>query len=151
VGQRGKPKGQGHKVFVYGTLRQGESRRGALEEAIEISKKAYLFGFKMYHLGGFPGIIQLEDGEKAEPILGELYQIDEKTLARLDTIEGHNEERPESSFYRRTAVSAFVRQEEGKDVLFFSCWTYVFNNPAHIKRCPVIESGNWFQGRDRKW
>lgn len=149
---RSVPKEPEHRVFVYGTLRQGGSRRGALEEATEISKKAYLVGFKMYHLGGFPGIIHLSSGERGEPIVGELYQIDERTLARLDMIEGHQEERPEASFYRRTEVQIVVpREGENKKAEIFTAWTYVFNNPARIKSCPVIESGDWFQGRDMKW
>lgn len=146
---RSTPKEPKHRVFVYGTLRQGESRRGALEEATEISKKAYLIGFRMYHLGGFPGIIRLTGGERGEAIVGELYQIDKKILDRLDIIEGHREEAPESSFYRRTEVRVLVPKEsEEEKIGFTTCWTYIFNNPARIKSCPVIESGDWFQGRD---
>lgn len=147
---RSVPKEQEHRVFVYGTLRQGESRRGALEESIEISKKAQLAGFKMYHLGGFPGIVRIKDDEKANPILGELYQINENTLAVLDRIEGHREEDPRSSFYRRTEVSVLVPGKDAKPT-FISCWTYVFNDPRRIKNCPVIESGDWFEGRDMRW
>ena len=147
---RSVPKEPEHRVFVYGTLRQGESRRGALEEATEISKSALLIGFKMYHLGGFPGITQLAEGERGKPVVGELYQIDEKTLSRLDMIEGHREEHPEDSFYRRTMVHVVVPGKGGGRA-GVPCWTYVFNNPARIKNCPVIESGDWFQGRDMKW
>ncbi len=49
----------------------------------------------MVSLGAYPGIIA--GGSTA--IVGEVYEVDEATLAELDRLEGHPE------FYRRTEIA----------------------------------------------
>lgn len=137
--QKGESMPKRHHVFVYGTLRQGDVRGGALEGYRCVSRKAVLPEFRMHHLGGFPGIVAVED--ETRTILGEIYEIDQKCLELLDRIEGHREEDPKSSFYRRTEVEVAFQEDEKLEYL--DCWTYVFNNPERIKHTPIIESGDW--------
>jgi len=134
-------------VFVYGTLRRGDCRNGALEGYECLSREAHLQGFHMKHLGGFPAIVPDPD----QKVLGEIYRIDKECLAQLDRIEGH------PHFYRRTKVLVFdvgvtqreIKGETKKVHKGFHCWTYVFADPSRITDCPIIKSGDWFSTRRR--
>ncbi len=133
-----------HYVFVYGTLRRGDSRFGVLDESRCVAEVAFADGFQMLHLGGFPGIVP-GDGR----IVGEIYEIDDDTLALLDGIEGYHEDDPKRSLYLRQEIDAFyedggsipgVGTAEGRIL------TYVFNEDGGRMRSgrDVIESGDWF-------
>jgi gamma-glutamylcyclotransferase (GGCT)/AIG2-like uncharacterized protein YtfP len=142
-GLRGRTRSQREEtvaliVFVYGTLRQGDSRNGILHESACLSLNATLKGYEMYDLGAFPAIIK----QKGSQVQGELYQIDEETLKALDYIEGHRPANPESSFYRRVAVQA--QTEEGESL---PCFTYILNDASELRTHKVrrIDSGDWFK------
>lgn len=84
-----------HRVFVYGSLLSGEPNNDLLFEA-SLEKEAYTKGhFSLYSLGAYPCMTPGGDTE----VYGEVYQVDDATLARLDRLEGH------PSLYQRTAVS----------------------------------------------
>src|SRR3990172_1166524 len=73
-----------YPLFVYGTLKKGFALHGALEDAPFLGD-AEVKGFKMYSLGGFPGVVR---DEKAGTIKGEIYEVTPRLLRRLDYIEG---------------------------------------------------------------
>lgn len=72
-----------HKLFVYGTLKRGFRNHHLLTGKYLTSGRT-VSRFKMWGFG-FPRISRSRKGLSVE---GELYQIDDKTLARCDALEG---------------------------------------------------------------
>ena len=69
-------------VFVYGTLMKGENNHHFLENSTFL-KRAVINGYEMYNVGWYPAIIP---GEGKIP--GELYEVHESDMARIDMLEG---------------------------------------------------------------
>jgi gamma-glutamylcyclotransferase (GGCT)/AIG2-like uncharacterized protein YtfP len=132
-----------HQVFVYGTLRKGDSRFGILAECECIAEEAHLLGFKMLHLGGFPGIVPSENGAE-DQVRGEIYEVDDALLAQLDRIEGYQKDDPESSLYLRQEVTPSFAEGEGEFQYFPNTWTYILNEDGWSHSTRVIASGDWF-------
>ncbi len=82
-----------HHLFVYGSLREGQGNHYHLDGGRLIAR-TQVEGYRMFSLGGFPGIQALEGAI----IEGEVYEIDDTILARCDRLEGH------PNFYERTLV-----------------------------------------------
>ena len=83
-------------VFVYGSLKKGfRNHSYFLEENKLLGSHITAPKFTMVSLGGFPGV--LKGGET--PISGEIYEINEGDLQRLDRLEGH------PTFYCREQIS----------------------------------------------
>lgn len=70
------------RLFVYGTLRAGQVAHGMLAGAAFLGKRSAP-GFKVLDLGDYPAIVP-GDGE----VPGELYEVDEATLVKIDEYEG---------------------------------------------------------------
>lgn len=81
-----------HLVFVYGTLKKGFPNHYYLKDQ-EYLGEATIRG-TMISLRHFPGVINVGNDQ----ITGELYQIDNETLARLDRLEGY------PHFYERVPI-----------------------------------------------
>lgn len=110
------------RVFVYGTLREGEGNyHRLLAPAQPVSRGRTLPEFTMLHLGGFPGVMA---GGRTS-IVGEVFSVTDEVLQNLDRLEGH------PMFYKRTPVTL----EDGSDVE-----TYLLQRERHA---PTIESGDW--------
>lgn len=114
-------------VFVYGTLLRGERNHGLLSGSSSLGRRQTAPEFTLYDLGSYPGAA--EGGETA--IKGELYQVDQHTLARLDRLEGH------PRFYRRRTVTL----ASGEKVLMY----LMTKSMRTVVRIPLA-SGSW---RDR--
>ncbi|RKP54878.1 gamma-glutamylcyclotransferase family protein [Pararobbsia silviterrae] len=123
-------------VFVYGTLRAGESNdvaRAAEARAIaqpRLIGEATLRGH-LYDFGAYPGLVR---DDTAQPVRGEVYEMVQALLPVLDEIE---EVYPGE-------VGLFVREvcEIEVDGRRLSCFYY----PIHADRAtglPRIESGDW--------
>jgi gamma-glutamylcyclotransferase (GGCT)/AIG2-like uncharacterized protein YtfP len=72
-----------HRVFVYGTLKSGFSNHYLLEGCEFFGDAATVPTYKMIE-NGFPVIMPDPEGK---PLAGEIYIVDEETLARLDQLE----------------------------------------------------------------
>jgi gamma-glutamylcyclotransferase (GGCT)/AIG2-like uncharacterized protein YtfP len=72
-----------HRVFVYGTLKRGYSNHGLLVGARFMGETATRQRFRMIS-GGFPVILDKRNGW---PVHGEIYHVNDETLARLDELE----------------------------------------------------------------
>jgi gamma-glutamylcyclotransferase (GGCT)/AIG2-like uncharacterized protein YtfP len=70
-------------VFVHGVLRSGNSHHGHLEDAKFIGKGRTKEQFALY-LGVLPYVVK---SEKVSRIVGEVYEVDKRTLRRLDLVE----------------------------------------------------------------
>src|SRR5690606_19616506 len=87
--------GMSYRVFVYGTLRRGEANHRLLERATFLREARTIPAFSLRDLGAFPGLF----AGGHTPVVGEVYEVDAATLARLDRLEGH------PSFYRREPIA----------------------------------------------
>jgi len=111
------------RVFVYGSLLSGEPNHSVLSRARRIGEARTPPRFVLHDLGAFPAMI--EGG--AHAISGEVYEVDEKTLARLDVLEGH------PRFYRRTPIVL----ADGT-----SAETYLLTR-AQVEGRPVVTTASW--------
>lgn len=109
-------------VFVYGTLRRGESNHHFMDGAEFVAEATTEPEFTMVTFGGYPAI--LEGGATA--IAGEVYRITLPILARLDLLE----EVPE--LYRRVT----------RELLGHSTMLYVLPE-AHARDVPILAHGDW--------
>ena len=74
------------RLFVYGTLMRGEPNHHLLgARARAVSGAVTAPRYRLVDLGEYPVLL----GGGAEAVRGELYDLDEATLRRLDRFEGH--------------------------------------------------------------
>ncbi|MFL6284189.1 MAG: gamma-glutamylcyclotransferase [Pyrinomonadaceae bacterium] len=117
-----------HLVFVYGTLRQGGMR--AMPCIFPDSKfigKANVGG-SLYDFGTYPGLLL---DETHSPVVGEVYEVGEEILNRLDDIES-------SSYYSRKQVEVSLGERSAV------CWVYEPDSELYPRRT-LITSGDWIE------
>lgn len=103
-------------VFTYGTLMRDERNHHLLQDEDYFSDGS-IEGYYMFNLGRYPGILPGKG-----TILGELYLIDDETLAKLDILE------EEGSLYSR--IKSTVYTSTG----IYEAFVYVYlNNNLDIK------------------
>jgi gamma-glutamylcyclotransferase (GGCT)/AIG2-like uncharacterized protein YtfP len=90
-----------HRVFVYGTLKSGFSNHYLLDGCEYLGGAATVPTYKMIE-NGFP-VIMPDPGGK--PLAGEIYTVDDETLARLDQLER------EGSSYDRELIDVLADGE----------------------------------------
>jgi gamma-glutamylcyclotransferase (GGCT)/AIG2-like uncharacterized protein YtfP len=97
-----------HLVFVYGTLRRGGA--GAMSNRFPNSKFIADAGVSgsLYDLGLHPGLL-LDEANSS--VIGEVYEVDDEILNKLDEFEA-------SSNYRRKQVEISLGSQRKL------CWTY---------------------------
>jgi len=84
-----------HLIFAYGTLKKGFGNHSLLAGATDLgSTQTQSRRYRMISLGGFPAVYKT--GKCA--IEGELYEVENSTLERLDVLESNE------LFYRRELV-----------------------------------------------
>lgn len=111
------------KVFVYGTLKRGQSNHSLLED----SKFLGEYSAKDMHIintNNYPYAYE-EEGLQA---IGELYEVNKKTMEALDTLEGYP-----SHYYRKEVTVQPFRHilDESKAE---KAWIYYLREPR-----PYIE------------
>lgn len=102
------------KIFVYGTLKRGHGNNYLLGESPLLGQALTLTPFVLFNCG-FPMAVPFtRDAAKAPllPVMGEVYQVDETTLRRLDSLEGHPD------WYERKPVQAVVAGKEQEVELY---------------------------------
>jgi gamma-glutamylcyclotransferase (GGCT)/AIG2-like uncharacterized protein YtfP len=117
-----------HLVFVYGTLRQGGVR--AMPSIFPDSKfigKANVGG-SLYDFGAYPGLLL---DEASSSVVGEVYEVGEEILKKLDDMES-------SSYYRRKQVEVSLGERRAV------CWVYEPDSELYPRRT-LITSGDWIE------
>lgn len=109
-------------VFVYGTLRHGQRNHHLLAQSPWLGNHATPPIYSLYDLGHYPAVIT---GHSV--IYGEVYQVDERTLAQLDLLED---------------VPVTYRREQ-IETPFGLAWMYFYQNEQHLDA--LISSGDWCQ------
>lgn len=115
-----------HRVFVYGSLMRGFGNHVLLQDQTFIGN-ATVAEFALHSLGGFPAAVP-DDGNAGD-IRGEVYEVDDAALARLDRLEGH------PTFYERQDVEVWSENLNG----YLPAQMYVYQ---HHVDAPV-PNGDW--------
>ena len=98
-------------LFVYGTLKKNKTNHNNfLGNAKFVGEARTDKQWGLVDLGHFPAMIMSH-----KSVEGELYEIDEQTLARIDNLEGVGI----SGMYNRLAIPVFV------DGVEYPAWTYI--------------------------
>lgn len=108
---------------MYGTLRRGGSNHALLARARFRGVARTPAAYTLFSLGAHPGM----GGGGSTAVLGELFEVDDDTLRRLDALEGH------PTWYRRVRITL----EDGGPAE-----TYLLP-PRFTAGLPVIPSGDW--------
>ena len=117
-----------HLVFVYGTLRRG----GAGAMSVRFPDSKFIVDAKvsgsLYDLGAYPGLLL---NESSSLVTGEVYEVDDEILKRLDDFEA-------SSYYLRKQVEVSLGSERKM------CWIYE-PDPEFYSLHKLITSGDWME------
>ncbi len=117
-----------HLVFVYGTLRRGDARSMSVRfPDSKFIAEAQVSG-SLYDLGAYPGLLLNESNSS---VLGEVYEVDDETLKKLDDFEA-------SSYYWRKQVEISLGAHRK------ACWTYE-PDPEFYSLRTLITSGDWIE------
>ncbi|MGF1731859.1 gamma-glutamylcyclotransferase family protein [Photobacterium kasasachensis] len=113
------------RVFVYGTLRAGQSNHGLLEQASRLGGCQLMSGYVLFNLGSYPGAKKSNSNDA--PLYGEVYEVDSHTMDLLDQLEEYPE------LYTRELV----------ETKYGAAWIYLYNPSA--ASLPQISHGDWCQ------
>ena len=114
-----------NKVFVYGTLKRGNSIRGldSWGDAEFVGTAVTsLSHFRLHDLGAFPAVSK--DG--SDHIAGEVWTVDDDVLSTLDRIEGYPD------FYDRMQVDT----SQGR------AWMYYIPDIENYRNTPIESDQN---------
>lgn len=117
-----------HKVFVYGSLLSGMGNHHILENSTFLGHTVTTPDFAMIDLGGFPGLINYLPGVA---IKGEVYEVNDTVMARLDRLEGYHSDNPTGGLYNRQEINT----EFGEAIV------YIYNNRYRADR--FVTTGDW--------
>lgn len=118
-------------VFVYGTLRFGERNHRLLEGAKRIAAIATVQGDLIDTGAGYPALIL----GSQHLVAGEIYEVDDECLVRLDELEGYHGPGHPHNHYERVVVE--MRTDTG----MYEGWTYIYNQP--VAERAIIPHGEW--------
>jgi gamma-glutamylcyclotransferase (GGCT)/AIG2-like uncharacterized protein YtfP len=118
-----------HSLFIYGTLMPG-LRLEAQMQGARFLGHAQVPG-RLVDVGRYPGLL-LGDGV----VSGEVYEVDDAHLARLDGVEDMVPGDRAASQYRREQVTVLSGPLQGQRVQ-----TYVYNRP--VDGCTPIPHGDY--------
>ncbi|RAK17156.1 gamma-glutamylcyclotransferase (GGCT)/AIG2-like uncharacterized protein YtfP [Anoxybacillus vitaminiphilus] len=118
-------------VFVYGTLRQHEPNHYLLKKAKCLARQCWTYGV-LYDTGfRYPAMVS---GTK-QRVYGELYEVNEDQLKRLDWLEGYEGEGMANEYDR---IIQTVYTDSGT----VQAYMYVYS-PEKVTTLTEIKSGDW--------
>lgn len=115
-------------VFVYGTLRKGSGNHSLLKSARFVGKGRTRKRYTLY-ADSVPYAVK---GEAVAQIRGEVYEVGDDTLKKIDELERHPD------WYERELVA--VALDDGFDMI---AWMYFYPKP----RGNAIPSGDFFDAQ----
>lgn len=107
-----------HNVFVYGTLKHGQSNHHLLKDAEFVGRACTVQPYSMHTTGGYPVVFD----RPVNNIAGEVYYVNDEQLTRLDWLEGH------PNFFERRQISVDVN---GTGILD-TVWMYFGNTNSWV-------------------
>jgi len=121
------------RVLVYGSLRDGMGNHRLLDGQEFVGTTLTAEPYAMYSLGGFP-MVQLH-GKRQGPIVVEAYDVDERGLDRLNSLEG----------FRGKGQANFYDCSEVQTVDFGAGLIYHIDDRSGDY--PLVENGDWVDYR----
>jgi gamma-glutamylcyclotransferase (GGCT)/AIG2-like uncharacterized protein YtfP len=114
------------RLFVYGTLRTGQSARRILDDHVRSSQPAHCTG-TMYAFASYPGVVL--DGFTR--IVGELVELDDAhaALPLIDAYEGED-------------FTRIVCEVEGGSGIE-RAWIYVLADAGAVAEATPVPGGDW--------
>ena len=118
------------RLFVYGTLRQGQTARSLVANQIKKCEKAWTAGSIYAFPMGHPGFVE---GDGSGRVEGEVIWLTElaATFGLLDAYEGQD-------FVR--VIRQVHLEESGEQVW---AWVYTLADPSNVKFGTLIQHGDW--------
>jgi gamma-glutamylaminecyclotransferase len=113
-------------LFVYGTLKRGHRLHAYLEMARFVGEASTGPGYALYRIEWFPAMVA---DPEAAGVSGELYEVDDELLARLDEVESA------PYVFRRAPIT--LQTSDGMSEVE----AYLYQRP--VARLTRIESGSW--------
>lgn len=131
-----------HHVFVYGTLKLGYGNNRLLHDGVFVGPGITVRPFQMRTTPGFPVVFDV-NAEPLHNIAGEVYEVNDEILSRLDQLEGH------PRWYRRQEVVVDIADTGVQQ----TCWMYVgtpagWTNRDSLRLCQVTPAGAFHWERD---
>ncbi len=126
-----------HLVFCYGTLRLGESNHSVIKGAALKESFCWTKGQLYDTQDGYPALVQNEEHN----VYGEVYEVDDQLLERINILEGYQEGRDHNLYDR-------VMQEIESAQWSFEAITYIMRNRE--ERFIEIQGGDWIDYRKDK-
>ena len=116
------------RLFLYGTMRAGQTARSMIAEHVAAAEPATMRGRLWAFADGYPGFLPEGDGT----VIGELITLRDLTAAfpLLDAYEGTE--------FARTLERA--RTADGREQW---AWVYEIRDPAMGSQGEPIDSGDW--------
>ncbi|MDQ3369258.1 MAG: gamma-glutamylcyclotransferase [Myxococcota bacterium] len=117
------------RLFVYGTMRQGQTARSLLANSVKRSEQAYTTGQIYAFPMGHPGYTE---GDGTGRVVGEVVWLSDlaATFGLLDAYEGEDFAR----VLRQVTIAS------GEQIW---TWIYTLSDPGAIKVGTLIEDGDW--------
>lgn len=123
-----------HKIFVYGTLKRGRHNNYMLGPSKFLGVYLTERMFTMYDGKGFPYVVP----EGSNTIIGELYEVDDKILERLDWLEG-----VKANHYKRIEIRIFSATEETVAWIYVASPDTAIHVRDHYRAQPTKEKHNY--------
>ena len=107
------------KVFVYGSLKRGNALHAFMESSSFIGTYR-IDGYALYEYDGYSFPVAVEGIPGEDGFVGELFEVDDAVLKRLDIVEGYNNKKnPEKSLFLRKTVNV-VGVDEPVEMFVFN-------------------------------
>jgi len=128
------------KVFVYGTLRKELGNHYLLQDSVYLGTGSTLDNFVMLESSigrSIPYVVKVNQTNKVLSTIveGEVYEVDDLTLANLDRLEGH------PGWYKREYIDVVLDDEIVKAMIYLMPWSEF----KHRNVLYVNASGDFFQ------
>jgi len=120
-------------LFVYGTLKRGLCRHSFLAGCEFKGLGKSICGYRMFDLGDYPGLVASSEGRS---LPGEIYQVDDESMARLDIVEGVAE-----GLYRRDRIELESPFDEDHVVTYF--YNMSIDGFVEVKQWPPSEANQF--------
>src|SRR5690348_780487 len=121
-----------HLVFVYGTLRKHERNHHLMNGATCIAEQAWTSGTLFDTNMSYPILMEQVSGR----VYGELYEITQKQLTKLDALEGY-EGKGKNNFYDRIMKKIHTDQDS------YDAFVYVMTDQQSNMLQQQMENGDW--------
>lgn len=115
------------RVFVYGSLKKGKGLHGLLSKANFITREYIEEEMQLCDMGPFPALVK--EPTQTFRTYGEVYVVDQETLAALDMAEGH------PTFFKRHKVKT---AKNG-----YRVWVYVLSDEAEQYAGDALDKDVW--------